>query len=63
MAPKTGRPKSENPRNIRLEIRLSEDENKSLIECAEILEMTKTDVIVKGLKMVRSELDEKNAKK
>ena len=49
-AKKMGRPKSLNPRNIRLEIRLNENENKMLDECVTKLGITKTDVLIKGLK-------------
>lgn len=55
-AKKMGRPKSENPRNIRLEIRLNEKENKMLDECVKKLSITKTDVLMKGLKEVYSQI-------
>lgn len=48
---KMGRPTT-NPRKIRLEIRLNEDENKILKECTEKLNLTKTDVLIEGLKEV-----------
>ena len=52
MCPKTGRPKSENPKNIRLEIRLDKETNAILNRCSERLKLTKTDVIKKGIILV-----------
>lgn len=57
MNPKIGRPKSENPRNIRLEIRLSKQEDEMLAECTKLLNTTKTDVIVQGIQMIKLKLD------
>lgn len=54
-----GRPKIENPKNIRLEIRLTKQENQLLEECAERVNATKTEVINKGVKLVKDELDKK----
>lgn len=54
-----GRPKIENPKNIRLEIRLTKQENQLLEECAERMNATKTEVINKGVKLVKDELDKK----
>lgn len=50
---------TDNPKNVRLEIRLTQDENKTLIECAKRLNVTKTDVINKGIQLVKQELDKK----
>lgn len=54
-----GRPKIDNPKNVRLEIRLTQEENKLLEECANIMDVTKTDVINKGIQLVKKELDKK----
>ena len=59
MTPKMGRPKSENPKNIRLEIRLNKDEADLLEECARLLDASRTDVIVKGIQMVKDEINKK----
>lgn len=56
MSPKTGRPTS-NKRTERLEIRLAPDELELMNECADRLQMTKTQVIIKGIRMVKDELD------
>lgn len=54
-----GRPKIENPKNVRLEIRLTKQENELLEECAERIQTTKTEVINKGIRLVKKELDKK----
>lgn len=58
MSIKTGRP-TKNLKNIRLEIRLTEEESNLIQECANELNLTKTDVINKGILMVKSEIDKK----
>lgn len=57
MSPRTGRPHKENPRNVNLNIRLTEKEAADIQECADLLEISRTDVIVKGVQLVRSELN------
>lgn len=59
MSPRTGRPPKENPRNINLNIRISKNEADLIQECADKLEMTRTDTIMKGIQKVKSELDKK----
>ena len=54
-----GRPKTDNPKNIRLEIRLTQEQNQLLEECAEKLSTTKTEVINRGIALVKKELDKK----
>lgn len=56
---KKGTKLTDNPRNVRLEIRLTQDENRMLEECAERLNVTKTKVITKGIEMVSRETDKK----
>lgn len=56
---KKGTKLTNNPKNIRLEIRLTQQESNLLRECAERLQVTKTDVINKGIQLVKLELDEK----
>lgn len=58
MNPKVGRPKSKNPRNKNLNIRLTQDELDLIQECADKLEKTRTDTIVYGIQMIKSKLDE-----
>ncbi len=59
MSPRTGRPPKENPRNINLNIRISKDEAALIQECANRLEMTRTDTIIHGVKLVKSEIENK----
>ncbi len=48
---KIGRPKSNNPRNIRLEITLNKDENEKLKKISETIKSSKTSTLVKGLEL------------
>lgn len=59
MSPTKGRPPIDNPKKVRLEIRLTEAQAETLSECAEKLQVTRTDVINKGVAMVKAELDKK----
>ena len=58
-----GRPKTENPKNIRLEIRLTEDEAIKLQYCAERLNTNRTGVLMQGLRLmgIRKEVRHMNA--
>lgn len=58
MSPRTGRPPKENPRNINLNIRVTKDEAKLIQECADALGTTRTEVIVKGVKLVKAAIKE-----
>ncbi len=58
MSPRTGRPTS-NKKTERLEIRMAPDEAQLLQECAEELKVSKTEVIVKGIRLVKAELEKK----
>ncbi|WP_449454933.1 CopG family transcriptional regulator [Streptococcus suis] len=55
MSPRTGRPKSENPRNVRLEIRITKDEAETLQEVADMLNVSRTNAIVQGIELLKSE--------
>lgn len=56
MSPKTGRPPKENPRNVNLNIRLTKSEAKEIQECADILGISRTDVIIRGIKLLKAEI-------
>ena len=58
MSPRTGRPTS-NKKTQRLEIRMTREEEDLLQECADRLQISKTSVINKGVKLVKAELDKK----
>ena len=53
------RPKSDKSKHNRFELRLDDEMNEMLNECSQKLKTTKTDVINKGIRMVKSELDKK----
>lgn len=53
------RPKSDKSKNLRFEIRMNEETSEKLSYCAEKLGATKTDVIERGIDLVKSELDKK----
>ena len=57
MSPRTGRPPIDNPRNIRFTVRLTSEAAEILQECSNMLEVSRTDIIVKGIKLVKSEID------
>lgn len=53
---KKGTKLTDNPKSIRLEIRLTQSENEMLEECAKRMKTTKTDVLMKGVELVKKEL-------
>lgn len=53
-----GRPRSKNPKNARLEIRLTEYADKELEAMAKRMQMSKTAILLQGLRLV--ELQQKN---
>lgn len=56
---KKGTKLKDNPKNIRLEIRLTKQESDLLSECAERLNITKTEVINRGINLLKQEIDKK----
>ena len=58
MSPRTGRP-TKNPKSVRLEIRMTQEESNLLEECVKYLNTTKTDVINKGILLVKKEIESK----
>lgn len=58
MSPRTGRPPKENPRNVNLNIRITKEESQRIQNCADKLNMTRTDTIMKGIGMVEKEVEE-----
>lgn len=59
MSPRTGRPPLENPKSVKMNIRISEETAKDLQECAEALQISRVNVIEKGIQLVKDELDKK----
>jgi uncharacterized protein (DUF1778 family) len=58
MSPRTGRPTS-NKKTERLELRLAPDELALMQECADRLGTSKSQVILKGVQLLKAELDKK----
>lgn len=58
MSPRTGRP-TDNPKNTRLEIRLSDDDLKKLEYCYQETRLSKAEILRKGLDLVYMELKKK----
>lgn len=54
-----GRPKIDNPKSERLEIRLTKVESEDIQYCADKLNMNKTETINLGIKMLKEELNKK----
>lgn len=56
MSPKTGRPpKTGASKNIRLEIRITEEKAEQLKQCAERLDISRVEVIERGIDLVDRE--------
>ena len=58
MSLRTGRP-TKDPKKIRLEIRLTQSQSDLLQNCADELNITRTDVINKGIELVKKEIENK----
>lgn len=57
MSPRTGRPpKGEKSKNVSLQLRITEKTAAELKECAQILGISRTEVIEKGIKKIHSEV-------
>lgn len=52
MSPRTGRPKSKNPKSIEVKARIDSDTNNRLTEYCENNNVTRTDVVRKGIDLV-----------
>ncbi len=57
MSPRTGRPPLENPKSVKMNIRISEETAKDLQECAKVLQISRVNVIEKGIQLVKADLD------
>lgn len=51
-----GRPPKKNPRNVNLNIRITKNEAQRIQKCADELNITRTDTIMKGIELVEKEL-------
>lgn len=57
MAPRTGRPKAEHPKDIQLKIRADEQIMRDLDFCCEKLNKNRSDVIRLGIRKVKAEVE------
>ena len=59
LSPRTGRPiKGETKKELRLQLRLNQEEMDRIDKCAIRLGITRTDVVNKGIRLVEAQLDE-----
>lgn len=56
MSPRTGRPKSENPKDIQLKIRADKQTIEDLDFCCAKLDKTRSDIIRIGIQKVKAEV-------
>lgn len=59
MSPRTGRPPKEITKNVSLGLRIKEETAVKLKRCAEELQISRTEVIERGIDMVVDKLDRK----
>lgn len=60
MSPRTGRPPLQDiSRKEKLNIRLTPEEKSDIQFCADALNISRTDVIMKGIKLVKEEIEKK----
>ena len=60
MSPRTGRPrKNEQVKNVALQIKITAETAEVLQDCAVEMQKTRTEVIEKGIELVKAELDAK----
>lgn len=52
MTPRTGRPKLENPKTVEVKARIDAETNEALIKYCEKYNVTRTDVVRKGIRCV-----------
>lgn len=59
MSPRTGRPKSKNPKNVKLTLQIAQDTAEKLQECADEMGTSRVAVIEKGIEKVWSDIKKK----
>lgn len=57
MSPKMGQKIKENPKAVRLDLRLTKSEAEDLQYCADKLNTSRTDVINRGVQMIKKEIE------
>ena len=56
LAPRTGRPPKEVTKNVNLGLRLTQETADKLQRCADYLQISRTEVIEKGIDLVEAEI-------
>lgn len=59
MSPKTGRPPKENPKDIRIQIRLDKSTLEKLDECADNEKTSRSEIIRHGIDLVHAKINKK----
>lgn len=59
MSPRTGRPKSENPKAATIKFRADEQTVKDLDYCCERLQETRSEILRRGIALVKDEVTKK----
>lgn len=59
MSPKLGQKLTDNPKNVKLNLRLTKQEAEDIQYCADKLNTTRVDVINRGVKKIKEEIDKK----
>lgn len=57
MSPRTGRPKSENPKSEQIKIRATKEDKALLEKCCDRLNQTQYDVVMNGIRKVYAETE------
>nr|DAI50708.1 MAG TPA: NikA, BACTERIAL CONJUGATION, RELAXASE, DNA [Bacteriophage sp.] len=59
MSPKLGQKLTDNPKTVKLNLRLTKQEAEDIQYCADKLDTTRVDVINRGVKKIKEEIDKK----
>lgn len=54
MAPRTGRPKTEHPKNIKLQVRVDQQTLDDLDDCAAKDKSSRSEIVRKGIRLVKA---------
>lgn len=57
MSPKLGQKLTDNPKNVQLNLRLTKQEAENIQYCADKLHTTRVDVVNRGVRKVKEEID------
>ncbi|WP_147539041.1 ribbon-helix-helix domain-containing protein [Anaerotruncus rubiinfantis] len=57
MSPRTGRPPSDNPKQVRTEIRLTKEDKEILEYCCKVTGRSKSEIVREGIYTIYAKLD------